>query len=97
MSISLTLAPDGDRYRGSGEVDCVEYYGSACTETFDLFVVPSDWSGSQHLAAHLENCVVTTDDSTGAADCIDPDGLRWDGSDAIAGDWGDCDTELERE
>lgn len=97
MPVSLALAANGDRYSGTGELDCLEYYGSECGETFDIFVVPSDWGGSQHIAAHLDNCVVTTAASSGAADCVDPDGWRWDGADTIEGDWGDCDASIERE
>lgn len=97
MDVEIALEWGDGEYEGSGDLDCTDGYGMDCRQTFDVQVETEQWFGEQDLDVDVDDCQYTLGGSSGEAACTNPDDIEWDGADVIAGEWGGCDFELERD
>lgn len=92
LPIEVWLEPVDGRHEGWGSLDCTPYYGEDCLQSFDIEAELDE----RDIDVDIDNCVVHTFDGRTTVGCDEPDDLEWDGADAIEGEWGGCEVELER-
>lgn len=97
MDIEVSLDWTGKEYEGEGTLDCTDYYGSECEQTFDVQVRPESAFGEQELDVDVDDCEIDAGGQSGEVGCDNPDDVEWDGANTITGDWAGCDAELERD
>jgi hypothetical protein len=92
MDLSLSLeAAQGD-YEGEGLLDCTDYYGADCAQTFNVEVE----TDGRDLDVDLDDCYYYVEGYESQVGCDNPDDVEWNGGREIDGEWADCDVELER-
>lgn len=100
MPTEMTLRADGDDALGSGTLDCTDYAGSACSQTFDMEILQIEGDenddGEQGLDVNVSNCTTTVGGSTDTSACTDPEDVYWDGADFVHGLWEGGEFTLER-
>jgi len=97
MDVELSLEWGDGEYEGEGWLDCTDAFGTDCEQTFEVQVEAGGAFGEQDLDVDVDDCQYEIGGSSGEVPCDNPDDVDWDGADAITGDWGACDFELERE
>ena len=97
MDVELSVEWTGDQYEGDGQLDCTDYYGSECEQTFDIQIDAEGPFGEQDLDVDLDDCEATLSGFSSQVGCDNPDDVEWDGADTIDGDWSSCTFELERD
>lgn len=97
MDVEMTLEWDDGEYVGEGTLDCTDALGSDCEQTFEVQVRQDQAFGEQELDVDLDDCRASAGGVSADVGCDNPDEVTWDGADAIEGEWGDCDVELQRD
>lgn len=98
MSAEIQLERDGDSWTGTGTMDCTDYVGVDCLQTYDVEVQKDERDkGDWVLDVNNSDCVIEIQGSRDQAACTDPDEVLWDGGDSITGEWDVCDFELQRD
>lgn len=97
MDVSIEIEWTGAEYEGDGKLDCTDYAGSDCEQTFDIQIEPEGPVGEQELDVDLDDCHADVGGFESDVGCDNPDDVDWDGGDTITGEWAQCEFELERE
>lgn len=97
MDVEATVDWD-DGYVGEGEMDCSDYYGASCTQTFAFEIDPGEVDdGEQELEIDVDDCMAEVWGVESEVACDDPDDVVWDGANEIQGEWSGCELELNRD
>lgn len=96
MDVDIEIEWTGGEYEGQGTLDCTNYYGSPCEQTFDIQMEAEAPFGEQDLDVDLDDCEAEIGGFQSQVSCDNPDDVEWDGADTITGEWSTCEFQIER-